>query len=327
MPPAKVVLTSKILFILTGCAILTANAVILLREYEAAEKLEEIERHIRMAADERSPNVGQQGPGLMLRKLDAQSRETGKQLASLGAAAPSVLLAKTADRLSQTTQRVASMTKRMVELSMIPEKPPSEAIVQPRIIYAAYDLIDELLEMSSPPNTARNPATYTFTISYPGDLFPETRFGEIRRGQSVGAFTLEAVKVETRRGPVVKDKIVRYQRGRGGVREPVWSHKRLPSKQVVVVELSALADRSRYKIFYPASERGEQSRVRREVPIGWMEIWETEEECTSRFPVMVGSEFSWSGSDYSVEDVTPQELKLMTLASGERSNWLLGSGP
>jgi hypothetical protein len=326
MPPAKVVFTSKILIVLTGCAILTANAVILLREYEAAEKLEEIERHIRTAVDEHAPNAGQKEPGLVLRKLDAQSREIGKQLASLGAAAPSVILAKIADRLRQTTQRVASMTKRMVELSMIPEKPPSEAIAQPRIIYADYDLIDELLEMSSPPNTARNPVTYTFTISYLGELFPERRFGEIRCGQTVGDFTLEAVKVETRRGPVVKDKIVRYQRGRGGVRDPVWSYKRLPSKQVVVVEFSALADRSRHKIFYPASELGEQSRVRREVPIGWVEIWETEEECTSRFPVMVGSEFSWSGYDYSVEDVTPQGLKLIILASGERSNWLLGSG-
>jgi hypothetical protein len=326
MPPAKVVLTSKILFVLVSCATLTANAVILLREYKAVEKLEGIERHILTAVDEHVASGNQKEPAAVLRKLDAQSRETAKQLAAFRAAAPSLLLAKTADRLRQKSQRVASMTQSMVDLSMISDKPPTEATAQPRIIYANYDLIDEFLEMSSPPNTARNPATYTFTISYPGELFLETKLGEIKRGQVVGAFSLDAVKVETRRGPVVKDKIVRYQRERGGVRAPVWSYKRLPSRQVVVAELSALADRSRHKIFYPASEKGEQSRVRRELPIGWVEIWETEEECTSQFPVMVGSEFSWSGSDYSVEDVTPQELKLKTVASGESLNLLLGNG-
>lgn len=327
MPIAATSRTAKVLFGLACCAVFAANTAIVIREHDAGGGLEKIQQHISGASGEIVADEPEHDLGLAFSKLETEVSDAADRLARLRNTAPVGLLARADVRLRKITERVSSVTQKLAALAMIPNEPPSEAMVRPRIVYADYDLIEEFLEMAAPPNTARNPATYTFTISYAGQIFPERKIGEIKRGQRVGAYNLDAVNVETRQGPVVKDKIVRYRRRKGGVREPVWSFVRLPSKQVVVVEFSAAADRARHKIHYPASERGDQSRVRREVPVGWVEMWETEEECSSRFAVMAGSEFSWSGAAYRVEEVTPQELKLMALASGKPMRWPLGGGP
>lgn len=327
MPIAATSRTAKVLFGLACCAVFAGNTAIVIRERDAGGALEKIRQHTSGASGQSVADEPEHDVGLAFSKLETEVGDTADRLARLRNTAPVGLLARADVRLRQFRERVSSATEKFAALAMIPNERPSEATVRPRILYADYGLIEEFLEMAAPPNTARNPATYTFTISYAGQIFPEKKIGEIKRGQSVGVYNLDAVNVETRQGPVVKDKIVRYRRRKGGVREPVWSYARLPSKQVVVVEFSAVADRSRHTIHYPASDRGDQSRVRREVPVGWVEMWETEEECSSRFPVMAGSEFSWSGAGYRVEEVTPQELKLTALASGKPIRWLLGGGP
>lgn len=317
---------ATLFFAAACCAVVGANGVILLREHQAAGQVAEVREHIDAHSSAGLPDEDRQNADAALRKLDLDSHESARSLDSLRVAAPDALLAKTDERLRRLTGRLSSVTHRLVELSLIPDRSELQA-AQPRILYAGYDVIDEFLEMAGPPNTLRNPATYTFTINYFGALFPEKKFGEVRRGQRVGDYKLAAVNVETRQGAIVKDKIVRHRRRKGGVREPVWSHRRLPSTQVVVVELSLLPGGSRHTLYYPASVRGEQGKVRREIPIGWMEIWESDEKCSSRFPVMRNSEFSWGGKTYQVEEVTPQELRLISPDSGEQTRWLRGGGP
>lgn len=311
------------------CAVVAVNVVIVLREHQAGGQLEQIRRYL---DPEQRANAGKSDesglkPSSALSALNLKAEDTARNLASLQAAEPSALLVTAGDRLRQLTAEVSSLTQRLVNLSLIPDQPESESLVEPRIVYARYEVVDEFLELAGPPDTSRNPVTYDFTISYFGELFPAKHFGEIRLGQLMGNFKLEAVNVETRRGPVVKDEIVRYRRRKGGVMEPVWSHRRLPSEQVLVFELSSLADRSRHEIHWPAGSNSEQDKVRREVSAGWVEIWENNEECSNRFPVMKGSEFSWSGHNYRVDEVTIQELKLTEMNSGEQARWPRGGGP
>jgi hypothetical protein len=319
------VLARFFLLALAGFIIL-ANVAIVLKSRPAELRLAGISSHL----SEQKIKVSASGAELAdhqsaLSQLESDIRAAEKSLAQLKASSPRALVDAADDRVRALLDGVEATTKRMAEFTTLLE-PQGAQKFTPRIFYAEYDVTDEYVELSGPPNTLMNPAIYSFSISYSGRLFPERNLGAVARGDIFWPYKLEVVTVETRQGEIVKDKIVRHRRRKGGVREPVWSYRRLPSRQVVVLQLSNQQESTQHVIHYPSSEDGANRRIQREVPFAWIEAWESEDQKPSRFPVMRASEFTWGDTTYLVKEVTPQEIKLTAKQSGETTVWRFGSG-
>lgn len=319
VPRRYVPSAEKIAFVAACCSVVAVNLFILHIEGQADAKISTIEQAVNERLARTNPTT------LVTLLSNAISAE--RRLISLEVARPVSVLGSAEDRVRGLKKDANALAAALAEVNQDPASSGVSVSTVPRIVYANYDTIDEIFELCGPPNTLRNPATYTFATRYGSDLFPEIAFPEIARGQVAGAYKLLNVNVETRLGEVVKDKVVRHRRRKGGVREPVWSYKRLPSRQVVVLRIAHLKDGTEHNLHYPADGRGESRAARTQIPVAWIERRENENETKSQFPVMEGSVFSWGGSIYFVTKISPQELKLETREPPAKHVWLLGAGP
>jgi hypothetical protein len=324
MPHRSVPFATKIAFGMTCSAVIGLNLLILRTEQRTDAEISEMAGLVygRSSQSALSLDTTTALTTLMSNVVKAES-----QLAGLESARPESSLVGVEDRLRRSIEIATALAAALAEASRSTVGVGSDEYAAPNILYANYDLIDEVFELRNPPNTARNPATYTFAARYGNGLFPEVSFHEITKGQTAGDYKLLHVNVETRLGEVVKDKIVRYRRRKGGVREPVWSYKRLPGRQVVVLQLSHLQNGTAHIIHYPGIVSGESRVARQQIPVAWIEVGSDEKETRSRFPVMAGSEFSWENKTYLVTEVSPQQLTLVTSEPPTEHVWLLGGGP
>lgn len=305
-------------------AVVAANVLILRTERLAESQIAVISAVV--------PEQSRQSPPVSVKESDvsalwSKAVDAERALIGLESARPLASLAGLEERVRQSTERAAALAAALANSKQGPLTATADVASEPRLFYADYSLVDEVFELRGPPNTARNPATYSFAARYGNNLFPEVSFPEISRGQIAGAYKLLNVNVETRLGEVVKDKVVRHRRRKGGIREPVWSYKRLPNRQVVVFQIADLRDGAEHVLHYPGEGQGEIRHLRTQTPVAWLEVRESETETKKQFPVMAGSNFTWGGSNYVVIEVSPQELKLETHEPPAKHVWLIGAGP
>lgn len=316
LSPSKGARAVDWLLVVVGVAVMAANVHILKREIAFARILAE--------KSERDAAVTHSALDVTsFQHLLAEEQRLRVEIDTLAANAAVISEEEISRRINLVVEALEATTGRLAASAFVSRDNEADEDGAPasEAMYSGHEVINEFLDLDGPPNTSSSRPRLSFKVRYQGDLFPIARYAGVSLGESFGNYLLEYANIETRKGAIVRDKIVRYQRTKGGVREPIYSYKRLPDFQVLKVTIRDKESKTRRFIHSPARAEGETETLQRAITIGWIGLRRGEEYMPNFFPLMQGSEFNWQDRMFRVDEITPQYLRVTDLETNESRQW------